>query len=149
MNTKADIDAFFSQPALAVVGVSRNTQKFGSMAYQELKQRGIKVYPVHPVMEQLGSERCYPNVASLPKEVGGVVVVIPPAKAEQVVKEAHDAGIRHIFLQSGSESPAAIEFCKQNGISLISGHCIMMFPNARGMHKPHRWVLALLGKLPK
>jgi predicted CoA-binding protein len=149
MNTKADVNEFFSQPALGVVGVSRSGKKFGNIAFQDLKARGLKVYPVHPEAEQVEGVRCFPNVASLPKEVGGLVVMIPPAKAEEVVRQAHEAGIRHIFLQSGSESPAAIEFCRENGISLVSGHCVMMFPNARGMHKPHRWVLALMGKLPK
>jgi len=149
MNTKAELDTFFSQPALAVVGVSRSGKKFGNMAFRELKGRGKKVYPVHPGVDQIEGETCYPDVASLPKDVGGIVVVVPPARAEKVVREAHEAGIHRVFLQQGSESPATIEFCQKNDISLISGHCIMMFPAARGMHKPHRWLWGLLGKLPR
>jgi len=143
------MEAFFNQPALAVVGVSRSGKKFGNMAFQELKQRGLKVYPVHPEAEQVEGVDCYHDIASLPKEVGGVLVIVPPAAADTVVRQAHAAGIRHIFLQQGSESPAALEFCRENGIGLVSGHCVMMFPTARGMHKPHRWIWGLLGKLPR
>lgn len=149
MNTKAELDSFFSQPVLAVAGVSRSGKKFGNMAFQELRAKGYKVYPLNPAVDEIEGVTCYREIASLPKEVGGLVISLPPAKTEKAVQQAHQAGIRHIFLQQGSESPAALEYCRQNGLEVISGHCVMMFPQARGMHKPHRWLWGLLGKLPR
>ena len=150
MTSRAVVDDFVSQRKLAVVGVSRRKMKFGNLAFKELRRKGYKLFPVHPQAETLEGERCYPNLAALPEPVGGVLVVVPPAQAEQVVRDAAAAGIRRVWLQQGAESAAAIRFCEENGISAVHGECILMFAEpAAFYHRAHRWVWKLLGKLPR
>lgn len=148
MTTKAVVDDFISQRALAVVGISRGWKKFGNMAYRELKAKGYQLYPIHPSAETLEGDRAYPDFKSLPEKVDGVLIVVPPAQTEKVVREVTAAGIRRVWMQQGSESEAAIRFCKENGIVEVHGECIMMFAGKNFFHKPHRWVWGLLGKLP-
>jgi len=149
MTSKTVVEDFISQKSLAVVGVSRRGQKFGNMAYRELKAKGYKLYPIHPSAETLEGDRAYADLESLPEKVGGVLVVIPPAQTEKVVREAAAAGVRRVWMQQGSESAAAVQFCKENGIAEVHGECILMFAGKSAFHKPHRWVWRLLGKLPK
>jgi predicted CoA-binding protein len=49
-STRADVENFVGQHKLAVVGVSRDTKKFGNAAYKALKEKGYQVYPInwHP-----------------------------------------------------------------------------------------------------
>jgi len=47
-SSKAAIEAFISQPALALIGISRSRKKFGNLAYRVLKSKGYRVYPIHP-----------------------------------------------------------------------------------------------------
>ena len=146
---KNAIDAFISQPILALVGVSRSGKKYGNLVLRELKAKGIRIYPVHPEAEVIDGERCYPNLASLPEPVGGVIVVVPPSKTETVVKEAHAAGIKRIWMQQGAESPAAIRYCQENNLSVVHGECIMMFAQpVQSIHGFHRWINKVFGKLP-
>jgi len=149
MTTKAAVEDFISQQTLAVVGVSRGGQKFGNMAYRELKAKGYNLYPIHPTAEMLEGDRAYADFKSLPEKVGGVLVIVPPAQTEKVVREAAAAGIRRVWMQQGAESDAAIHLCQENGIAEVHGECIMMFAGKNFFHKPHRWVWGLLGKLPK
>jgi predicted CoA-binding protein len=150
MTSKAAVADFVSQRKLAVVGVSRKKMKFGNLAFRELKRKGYKLFPVHPHAEQLEGERCYASLAALPEPVEGVLVIVPPAQAEQVVRAAAAAGIRRVWLQQGAGSPAAIRFCEDNGISVVHGECILMFAEpAAWYHRAHRWVWGLLGKLPR
>jgi predicted CoA-binding protein len=151
MITKAMIDDFISQPSLAVVGVSRTkSEKFGNAAFKELKTKGYKLYLVHPSGEIIEGQQSYPSLKALPEKVGGVLVVVKPAQAEKVVHEAHEAGINRVWLQQGAESQAAIQYGQENGMSVIYGKCILMFAQPmRFFHKPHRWVMGLLGQLPK
>jgi hypothetical protein len=150
MVTKAMIDDFISQPSLAIVGVSRKGNKFGNNAFKELKAKGYKLYLVHPSAEIIEGQQSYPNFKALPQAVGGVLVVVPPVQAEKVVREAHEAGIKRVWLQQGAESQAAIQYGEQNGMSVVYGKCILMFAQPmRFFHKPHRWVMGVLGKLPK
>ncbi len=150
MTTKAMIDDFLAQRTLAIVGVSRKTEKFGCTVYRELKAKGYKVFPVNPHAEEVLGDRCYPNLGALPEPVGGVVIVVPPAETERVVQDAAAAQIRRVWMQQGAESEAALRFCKDNGMSVVSGECIMMFAQPVGFgHGLHRWVWGLLGKLPQ
>jgi len=149
MTSKAAVDDFLAQRTLAVVGVSRSGKRYGNMAYKELKAKGYRLFAVHPSAEQIGGERCYPSLEALPEPVGGLLVVVPPAQAERVVREAAAAGIRRVWLQQGAESEDSIRFCQGKGISVVHGECILMFAEpAAFYHRMHRWVRRLLGKLP-
>ena len=150
MTTKAAVDDFVSQRTLAVVGVSRGGKKFGNAACRELRAKGYRILPVHPTAESIDGEACYPSLAELPEPVGGVLVVVSPTETEKVVREASAAGIRRIWMQQGAQSPAAIKFCEEQGMSLVHGECILMFAEpVSGGHKFHRWIWRVLGKLPK
>jgi len=150
MVTKAMIDDFLSQRSLAIVGVSRKAAKFGNSAFKELKTKGYELYLVHPSGEVILGVQSYPSLKELPQKVGGVLISVPPAQAEVVVREAHEAGIDRIWLQQGAESQAAIEYGEQNGMNVVFGRCILMFAQPQAFfHKPHRWVMQLLGQMPK
>ena len=150
MTSKAAVDDFVGQRRLAIVGVSRRGRKFGNFAFRELRSKGYKILPVHPQAETIEGERCYASLGSLPEPVDGVLIVVSPAQTEQVVRDAAAAGIRRVWMQQGAESPAAIQFCQENGIPEVHGECILMFTEpAAWWHRAHRWVWKLLGKLPR
>ena len=77
MSSKALIDAFLAEPALAVVGVSRSGKGFGNAAARELRRKGYRVYPVNPQADLVDGERCYRSLAGLPERVGAVLIVVP------------------------------------------------------------------------
>ena len=123
--TKAVVDDFISQHTLAVVGVSRDTKKFGNAAYHALKDKGYRVFPINRNVQSVDGDPCYANLGALPEKVDGVVIVVPPNETEQVVREAGAAGIKRVWMQQGSESPAAIQYCAEHNISEVHGECIM------------------------
>ena len=150
MTSKAAVDDFVGQRRLAIVGVSRRGKKFGNFAFRELRSKGYKIFPVHPQAETIEGERCYASLGALPQPVDGVLIVVPPAQTEQVVRDAAAAGIRRVWMQQGAGSLAAIKFCQESGIREVHGECILMFTEPLAWwHRAHRWVWKLLGKLPQ
>lgn len=144
------IEEFLAQKTLAVAGVSRRGKKFGNVAYRELRARGYRLFPVHPEAQEIEGDRCFPSLGALPEAVGGVLVVLPPAQTETVVHDAARAGIRRVWMQQGAASLEALRVCKENGMQVIHGHCILMFASpVRSIHRLHRWIWRLLGKLPQ
>jgi hypothetical protein len=147
--TKAAIDDFVAGRTLAVVGISATAKGFGYSAYQELKKRGYRPMAVHPSAGAIGGERCWPNLAALPEPVERVLVVVKPDRAEAVVREAAQAGCRHVWLQQGADSPAAIRAAEELGLGVVYGHCILMFAGEVGsVHAFHKWLWKVLGKIP-
>jgi predicted CoA-binding protein len=150
MTTKVSITEFLSQKKIAVAGVSHTGKKFSNAVYNEIKSKGYQVFPVNPKTETISGEKCFPNLKSLPEKVGGVVVITKPNETEKIVREAHSLGIKHVWIQQGAEADEAIRFCKENGLNLVHGECILMFAEPIGsFHKFHRWIWKLIGKLPK
>jgi predicted CoA-binding protein len=148
MSSKTLIDAFLAEPALAVVGVSRSGKGFGNAAARELRRKGYRVYTVNPQADLVDGERCYRSLTDLPEPVGGVLVVVPSEQGMEVVRQAAAAGITRVWLQQGAESPRLKHMCAELGLETVAGECILMFARPTGVHKAHRWVWRMIGKIP-
>jgi hypothetical protein len=143
------INDFLSQREFAIYGVSRKGSKFGNAILREMRKKGYKLYPIHPEAVTLENEKCYKSIHEVPFPLDGVILNIPPAETEKVVVDIHAAGINRIWMQQGSSSGQAIEYCNMKGINFIAGECIMMFTEPIAFfHRAHKWIWGVLGKLP-
>src|SRR4029079_10528813 len=148
MTSQIAVDAFLAQPALALVGLSRSGRSFGNYAYNALTTKGYRVYPIHPIADTIDRHPCYHRFADLPEHVDAVLIVVPPEEAAIVVKEAAAAGVHHVWLQQGAESPNVLAACRDAGVDAVAGECILMFAKPTGFHNVHRWAWKLAGRLP-
>ena len=145
-----DIDAFFTSEAFAVVGVSSNHRKFGSVIYREMRERGFNVYPVNPNINRLEDTKVFPSVMDLPEEVKSVVTVVPPDVTDEVIVECVEKGIRSVWMQQGSQSKEAIGFARKHNMSVVHGQCLLMFLEpVNSVHAVHRWFKKLVGSYPR
>ena len=120
------IREFLKQKVFAVVGASRDPKKYGHQVYINLKRNGYEAYPINPKTDQILGNKCYPNIASLPKKPDVVDIVVPPKITENIVKECKELGITRIWMQPGSESEGALEFCRKNKMKVLYGICVIM-----------------------
>jgi predicted CoA-binding protein len=148
MTTRSSVEQFLSQKTLALAGASRGGKKFGNAILKDLTAKGYELSLVHPEAGEIDGLKCYPSVTELPGQVGGLVVAVPADQTEKIVQEAVATGIRNIWMQQGSESSEAIRLCKENGVNEVHGECILMFAQPTGIHRFHRWLWGLFGKLP-
>jgi predicted CoA-binding protein len=149
MTTQLAIQEILAQRTLALVGASRNSMKFGTAILRDLKRKGYKVLPIHPEAEIIEGERCYTDFKALPEKVAALVICVPPAQTELVLQKAAEAGITKVWMQQGSESKAAIQFCEEHEMTAVYGECILMFAEpVASFHRFHRWIWKLIGKYP-
>jgi uncharacterized protein len=144
---------FLTQKRVAVTGVSRTPKTHGSNSvYRRLRDRGYQVFAVNPNALEVEGDRCYEDLTSIPGGVDAVVIATRPETAEATMHECAELGIKHVWMHWGtggsSVSPAATEYGRQHGITVIDGGCPLMFgPTADVGHKVMRIVLA--GHVPK
>jgi predicted CoA-binding protein len=149
MASLKQIEDFIAAQPVAMVGVSRNPKKFGQMAFKELREKGLNVIPVNPAGGEILGERTYPNVNSLPSEVGGVIIMTKKDQTAGVVREVRNKGIKNIWIQQNSDSKEAIKELEGSNINYITGECILMYHMPHGFHKFHRAIKKLFGSFPK
>jgi len=140
MATRSIIDSFVAEPALAVVGVSRSGRGLGNTAVRALTEKGYRVYPIHPALQRVCGIPCFRSFVDLPERVNAVLVVVPPAQAVGVVRDAAAAGIKRVWLQQGAESPWVLHVCEDLGLETVAGECILMYAKPAGVHRVHRWI---------
>ena len=150
MNSKQDIQDFVSQKTIAMAGMSRDPKAMSANMRKELESKGYRILAVNPHATSIGGAPCYPDLASLPEKVGGVLVVTQPTQSEKIVRDAAAQGISRVWIQLGAQSPAAVAACREKGLTAVSGKCIMMFAEpVTSIHSVHRWFSKVFGQLPK
>lgn len=118
---------FFSSPAYAVVGASKNREKFGNKVLRCYIKHNKTVYPIHPLETDIEGLQCLKDIEELPEEVKSISIITPPAVTEKIVDKAIQKGIKNIWMQPGAESELAVAKCKQYEINVIAnGPCILV-----------------------
>jgi predicted CoA-binding protein len=109
---------------------------------------------VNPNASQLEGAACYPDLASIPADLDGVVVATHPDVSVDVVRQAAERGIPRVWLHrsfgQGSVSEAAVQECGKAGIACIVGGCPLMYCEPVDLgHRCFRAVLGWLGRVPR
>lgn len=150
IGTAEAIREFLSHRALALVGFSRSGKKFSNHVYRELSGKGYRIYPVNPAGGEVSGVKVYPSLKDLPEPVSAALIIVPPSQTAGAVREAAEAGVTSVWIQQGAESEEAIKLCQEKGLLLVGGRCILMFAEpAIWLHRIHRGVLRLFGRLPR
>ena len=127
MTTEEKIETFLSSGPYAVVGASRDREKYGNKVLRCYRQHDLTAYPVNPNQSEIEGLTCYPSVAVLPEPVDRASVITPPPITERVVEEAAAAGVSQLWMQPGAESTEAVTRAEALGLSVIAGGpCILV-----------------------
>ncbi len=124
-DTEALIHRALASPVWAVVGASRDPSRWGHRVFAELLHGGYTVYPVNPNAEWVLGRPAYPSIMALPETPDVVEFVTPPETTERVLRECAARGVKLVWLQPGAGSPAAVRYCRERGIDVISGACLL------------------------
>ena len=149
----SSVAEFLSGKRFAVAGVSRDPKQTANLIFRKLRGSGFEVFPVNPSATEVESERCYPNLASVPGVIDGVVVVTHPRDALEVVNQCRQCEVRRVWFHrafgAGSVSDNAVRACNALGIQCIEGGCPMMYCEPVDLpHRCMRWLLRFGGKVP-
>jgi predicted CoA-binding protein len=126
------VERFLAGSPHAVAGASADRRKYGNKVLRCYVQRGRPVYALHPTLQSIEGVPAFSGFAALPEPVHGVSFVTPPAVTAKQLDEALRAGVRHFWLQPGSEDREAIARAEAAGADVIAwGPCILVVPGYR------------------
>ena len=140
-------ETFWTNERYAVVGNSAD-KPFPRLTYGFLKKRGVTVYPVDPSATDIEGDKSYPDLGSLPEKVQAVVIEVPAEQTAAWVRQAADAGIEHVWIHQGADTPEALAIGEERGLQVRHGTCAVMYVTegfAQG-HGIHRFIWKKLGK---
>lgn len=147
------VAGFLRSERIAIAGVSREPDQAANAIYRRLRDSGHEVFPVNPNASEVEGVPCYPDLASIPDGVDGVVVATHPDVSVDLVRQCGERGVARVWFHrafgDGSVSEAAIRECEALGIQSIVGGCPLMYCEPVDLgHRCMRWWLARRGRVP-
>jgi predicted CoA-binding protein len=144
---------FLSSRRIAVAGVSRSGREAANAVFRKLRDRGYDVVPINPRATQVEGVDCHPDLRSVPGAVDALMVVTHPSVAADLVRQAAQRGIRHVWFHrsfgQGSLSQDALQACAEGGIQPIVGGCpLMVLEPVDVGHRCMHWWLARRHRVP-
>lgn len=155
MINEQTVNEFLGLRRIAVVGASDDPKSFGSTIFLAMRDHGYDVVAVNPSAATVAGTTCYPDLAAVPGEVDGAIVMVNRSTAPTIVDACADKGIGYVWLFKGLGSPGAVsdeavDRCAAHGIAVVAGACPLMFLEPVGaIHKFHRAMRHLNGSLAK
>jgi uncharacterized protein len=109
----------------AVVGCSPDPSRDSHRIAALLQERGYRVIPVNPAVDEILGERCYPSLADIPASEGVEVVDVfrRSAFAGAHVDEAIAIGARAVWLQLGVIDADALQRARAAGLRAVMDRC--------------------------
>jgi predicted CoA-binding protein len=127
MSSQEKIQKFLAGKRFAVVGASQDREKYGNKVLRVYQQNNIEAVPVNPAATEIEGVTAYPDLASIPGSIDGVSIITRPGVTEQVVQDAANRGIKHIWMQPGAESERAVALAEKSGANVIAGGpCVLV-----------------------
>ena len=115
----------------------------------------LEVLAVNPNATTVSGDPAVADLASVPGEFAGDIVMVNTEAAVDVVRECAKLGVPRVWLfkgigGAGAVSDEAIELCRQHGINVIEGACPLMFLEPVGwFHRLHRSARRINGSLAR
>ena len=120
---QAAIEVLETCKSFAVIGVSREPDKYGHEVFATLLSGGYTVFPVNPKYAEMEGHTCYPSLGALPARPDVAVVALAPAITERMMPDVIASGAQVIWLPPGCFTPAAVEACQAAGVRELHDIC--------------------------
>lgn len=93
---------------VAIIGASRDREKFGNKAVRAYLAHGDEVFPVNPKEEEIEGQKSFASVLDVPDDLDRISIYLPPEIGLKIAEEVIKKGAKEVFLNPGAESPELI-----------------------------------------
>ena len=110
---------------VAVVGMSRHSEKAAHFVPKYLHENGFNITPVNPKSDEILDKKCYDRINDVPDEIDIVDVFRPSAQVLEIIKEAIKKNPKVIWLQEGIHNHEAEQLARDAGIDVVFNRCML------------------------
>jgi uncharacterized protein len=113
-----------SNRIIAIVGCSSDPSRPSNQVAEYLKESGYTIVPVNPNEKEVLSEKCYPDLSSIPGHVDVVDIFRKSAECLPIAREAVRVGASVIWMQEGVVNEEAAACAREAGLKVVMNKCI-------------------------
>ncbi|WKZ31078.1 MAG: acetate--CoA ligase family protein [Candidatus Dojkabacteria bacterium] len=130
------LERLFNPSKVAVVGVSADPTKLGTVVYDNIEKSGFDgdLYPVNPKYREIYGKKCFSKVSKIPGKVDLVIIVVPSIFVFDVIKDCARKKVPYAVIISAGFSETGFEgrkleeqiaaFAREHGVRIIGPNCL-------------------------
>ena len=124
-HTDEQIKKFYELKNIAVVGMSKNSDKAAHYVPKYLAEMGYNIIPVNPTADEILGKRCYHELSGIFEPVDIVDVFRPSEQVLPVISEAIRLKPKVVWLQEGIHNLEAESLAQNSGIEVVFNRCML------------------------
>jgi acetate---CoA ligase (ADP-forming) len=127
---------FFTPKTVAVIGVSKNKSKIGSIIFNNLQK--FKTYAINPNEKTVQGKKAYKSVLDINGSIDLAVIAIPSKFVNQAVEECGKKGIKHVIIVSSGFKEIGNDRLEHELYKILEKYKIKCIgPNCLGVYDAH------------
>lgn len=107
------------KPTVAVLGASRDREKYGNKAVRAYLARGYEVFPVNLREDEIEGLPVFASVSEIPAALDRVTVYLKPDILLDVLPQIAAKGTRELYFNPGTERDDVVDAAKRLGLEPI------------------------------
>lgn len=104
---------------VAVIGASRDREKFGNKAVRAYRAHGHRVFPINLREKEVEGLPTFRSIRDVPVDLDRTLVYVPPAVTLRLLPDIAKKGPGKLFLNPGSEDDAVVARAAELGLEPI------------------------------
>jgi len=113
-----------SAKTIAVVGLGNNEQKPAYQISKLMQDKGYRIIPVNPVVDEVLGEKAYPSLSDVPEKIDIINVFRRPEYLPEIAQDAAKTDCRVFWAQQGIVNEEAYHYLKEKDFTVIMDLCI-------------------------
>jgi hypothetical protein len=111
---------------VAVLGASRNRERYANRAMHALMQHGYEVVPINPAHDEIEGVPAVPDLAALQRQVHTLTVYVGPRHIGPLIGDLIAARPRRVILNPGTESEPLERALDEHGIPYLEACTLVL-----------------------
>jgi hypothetical protein len=111
---------------VAVIGASDDPEKYSYLAVKLLKEKGYRVFPVHPRIKQIEGISVYRSIEDVPEPIDTVSIYVSAEISSKIMEGILKKSPRRIIFNPGAENPDAQKKAANQGIKTLNGCTLVL-----------------------
>ncbi|AVB76482.1 CoA-binding protein [Methanococcus maripaludis] len=116
-----------SSKNIAVIGISKNSEKPSYFVSKYLIESGFNVYFVNPNYsgEKILNHVVYSNISEIKERIDIVSIFVNPSRTIAIAKDAVKVGFKTFWFQLETSNKETVNYVLKNGFDVVLEKCIM------------------------
>ena len=111
---------------VAVLGASRNPDRYSYKAVKKLQEKGHIPFPVHPCIKDIEGLPVFARLKDIPEAVDTITVYLSAIRSAEIADSILNSDARRVIFNPGAENPGLAAQLEAKGMEVVEACTLVL-----------------------